>query len=142
MEKKENGQNMWEQFKAESEQVLDSRFWQEFKHIMPHKIPPVDICEDEKYGYVYIDLPGLRKQEDLNISFNGQNMTIEGSLPAIPATCNEIVSERHTGPFKRSIALPFTFDGQVRAQYENGILLLVIPKVNREFKVPFGYGNL
>lgn len=130
----------WEGFAKDTENVLGDKFWDDFQKIMPKKTPLIDILEDEDNGYIIIELPGLKSKDAVKASFHGQNLVIEGNVPQTfsSGNINVLHSERYIGYFKRSIIVPFSFLPQkIHANYENGILKIVVPKTKKNFNVPF-----
>ncbi|MGM9926863.1 MAG: Hsp20/alpha crystallin family protein [Bacillus sp. (in: firmicutes)] len=133
MHKEQNDFKGWDDFPKETEKVLGESFWNDFQKIMPKKTPPIDLLEDETHGYVCIELAGITNTENLSVSFNGQNLIIEGTIshPTIFDKSNILHSERYIGHFSRSIVLPFSFQPKhTKVTYENGLFILTIPKNN------------
>ncbi|MGM9922937.1 MAG: Hsp20/alpha crystallin family protein [Bacillus sp. (in: firmicutes)] len=140
MSENQNSFQGWENFSKDTEKVLGDRFWTDFQKIMPKKTPPIDVVEDDATGYIFIELPGIHNRDNVQISFNGQNLIIEGNIPKPfnPENSKILHSERFIGPFKRTFIIPFAFlHNQVSANYENGIFIIKIPKTDKHFHVPF-----
>lgn len=124
----------------DSEKVLGDHFWKDFTKMIPQKAPPIDIVEDGEKGYIFIELPGITSKDNITLSFQGQNLVIEGAIPKLypDKDCRVLHQERITGHIKRSIVVPFPFQiNTVSASYENGILLLTIDKTKEHFNIPF-----
>lgn len=94
-----------------------------------------DIFEDEQKLQIIMELPGVAK-EDVTISMdNERKLTIKGEKkrPADNDKRNIILCESHFGKFSRSFILSNDLDdSQIVANYQNGLLILSIPKKKRE----------
>jgi len=93
--------------------------------------PPVDIYEDEGSIQVICEVPGVNK-DDVNISIQDNVLTLSGEKKRMDM--DEQGSfyrvERLYGTFQRSFSLPSSVDQEkVRATYNNGILTILLPKV-------------
>jgi len=90
-----------------------------------------DTTETEKTFEVKAEMPGVKK-EDVNVSIDGQRVTIEGECQQ----ANEqrqgeqvVYSERSTRKYQRSFTLPTEVDDtSAQARLEDGVLLLSLPK--------------
>lgn len=94
-------------------------------------IPTFDVRET-KDGYVFrADVPGI-KESDLEISVNGNQLTVSGRRESEVQegdVQNYFVSECSYGSFTRSFTLPQGADtDQVKAELKDGVLTLLIPK--------------
>lgn len=90
----------------------------------------MDVNEDDKSYRITVDLPGVRK-EDIDVSVEGNQVTINAEVSREKSRENEreIYSERYAGKVFRSFSLPAEVDsGKSEAHYENGILVLTLPK--------------
>jgi len=94
-------------------------------------MPRLDVTETEKTFEVKAEMPGVKK-EDVNVSIDGQRVTIEGECQQ----ANEqrqgeqvVYSERSTRKYQRSFTLPTEVDDtSAQARLEDGVLLLSLPK--------------
>jgi HSP20 family protein len=94
-------------------------------------MPRLDVTETEKTFEVKAEMPGVKK-EDVNVSIDGQRVTIEGECQQ----ANEqrqgeqvVYSERSTRKYQRSFTLPTEVeDTGAQARLEDGVLLLSLPK--------------
>jgi HSP20 family protein len=96
-------------------------------------LPPCDVFEDKEAVKIMAEVPGVRP-EDVKISLENNLLTIRGEKRQQSEERNERVHryERSYGSFERSFALPSTVDpDKITAGYENGILTVTIPKVER-----------
>ena len=100
-----------------------TRFW----------VPALDVAENATSYLIAAELPGVRG-EDLDISFEQNVLTIRGSKrPAWEQKEGEelrvYTAERSNGGFERAVRLPEFVDGdRIEARFEDGLLLISIPK--------------
>ena len=94
--------------------------------------PRVDISEDDKNIYLHAELPGIAK-EDVKVSVNEERiLTLKGEKKRIDKVedKNFVRIERNYGSFARSFVLPENVNFEsVEAQFTNGILEVVLPKI-------------
>ena len=94
--------------------------------------PLMNISEDNNNFYVDALAPGL-DPEALNVSVTGDRLVISGEKKPLPRNIkSEYVhrSERAAGQFTRSLSLSAGVEGdRVQANYTNGVLKIVLPKV-------------
>lgn len=102
---------------------------------------PLDVCENENEFVVHASLPGV-KPADVQITVHGDVLTIRGETRAEEEKTGEnwLLRERRVGTFQRAIGLnaPVNADKAV-ARFENGVLMLTLPKAEeakpRQIKV-------
>ena len=91
---------------------------------------PLDVSENENEFVVKASLPGV-KPEDVQITVHGDTLTIQGEGKAEEEKKGERwhLRERRSGSFQRSLSLatPVNSD-KAQAQFEHGVLTLVLPK--------------
>ena len=97
---------------------------------LAHAFPPVNVWEDGEKVYAEAELPGM-KEDDLEIYVaEGNQLTIRGERKPFEGpkgTWHR--QERGFGKFSRVITLPAAIDAdKVEAQFEQGVLLLTLPK--------------
>ena len=94
--------------------------------------PRVDITEDDKNLFVHAEIAGMNKN-DVKVSVSDDRMlTLKGEKKKAERkeNVNFIRNERVFGEFERSFMLPDNVDAEkIQAKYDNGILELVIPKM-------------
>lgn len=96
-------------------------------------LPQFDVHET-KDSYVFTaDLPGV-KQEDLEITFTGNQLLVSGKRDAIELPESDQgryhLCERTYGRFSRTFTLPEGVNGeQVNAHLEDGVLTLTVGKL-------------
>jgi len=91
---------------------------------------PVDLYETDDNVIVKAAAPGI-KPEELEITITGDRLNIRGEISEEHEDKNAkyYLRERRFGSFNRSISLPSTVDGdKAKAEFENGILILTVPK--------------
>jgi len=94
-------------------------------------LPPFDLLETEAEYVVRLDIPGAHR-ENLDITLVGTLLTLSGrrELPAAGPTERRLHAEREWGEFHRMIRLPApVVTGQITATYQDGVLLVHLPKV-------------
>ena len=92
--------------------------------------PAVDIKETEKEYVIHADLPGV-DAKDIDVTLEDGVLSIRGERSWSNEKDNESYKrvERAYGSFYRRFSLPDTADAeQVRANSNNGVLQIVIPK--------------
>ena len=93
--------------------------------------PKIDISEDDKMIYVFVEIPGINK-DNIKITINEDNvLTINGEKKNIEESNRVFIrSERCFGNFSRSIVLPENINKtNINAKFENGILEMSLTKV-------------
>jgi HSP20 family protein len=118
--------------------VLDEAFsnWplqQENGSITSSWLPACDVFEDQTAVKIVAELPGV-KPEDVKLSLENNVLTIRGEKKQEAEERTERVHryERSYGSFERAFVLPSTVDGDnISAQYQNGVLSVIVPKAER-----------
>ena len=90
----------------------------------------LDVYETDQDVVVKSSVPGV-KPEDIDITITGDTLTIKGETKAEEKVekANYIRQERRYGSFSRSLTLPTTVVAeQAKAEFENGVLTLTLPK--------------
>jgi HSP20 family molecular chaperone IbpA len=93
-------------------------------------MPAVDIFETEKQITLLADMPGV-KTDDLNIDLRESVLTLEGDVgsPEGPEEA-DVIREYQTGKYYRQFTLSQMIDqGKIDAELKNGVLRLILPKV-------------
>lgn len=94
----------------------------------------LDMVETKDEFTVKASLPGV-KSDDLEITCNNNVLTIKAEIKSEEESKdrNYHLRERRYGMFCRSVALPETVSAdQIKADYENGVLTLHLPKAEEE----------
>lgn len=92
--------------------------------------PTVDIYEKDGNYVVKADVPGI-EEKDLNVEIKDNVLTISGRKEEEKETkeAGYYRSERFTGSFTRSLALPEGVEAdKVNADYNKGVLTVTLPK--------------
>jgi HSP20 family protein len=89
---------------------------------------PLDSYSTADEIVLLASLPGV-KPEDVEITIEGDTLTIKGELPEPPENVDYILRERRFGPFSRTLTfnIPVEAD-KAEAGFRDGLLTLTIPK--------------
>jgi len=93
--------------------------------------PPVDIFEKQDHLVMRAEIPGV-EMEDVNVRIENGVLTLHGERKQETEVTEETAyrMERVHGTFTRSFTLPTTVDAaKVTATYKNGVLEVIVPKV-------------
>ena len=96
-------------------------------------IPPVDVTMSKSDLVITMDVPGLAP-ESLDIEVVDGNLLVRGerTRPELTGDANWTHAERAFGRFERRIKLPQGVDPDaITANFEHGVLSLVVPKPDR-----------
>lgn len=95
-----------------------------------------DVKEDEKGYEVHIDLPGFKK-EDVTASLKDGYLTVEASRNHESEEGKKFLRrERYVGQVSRSFYVgDLLTEEDIKAKFENGVLMLTIPKKEEVPKV-------
>jgi len=102
-----------------------------FREPVAGVFPLMNVTEDNDNYYVRAELPGINA-DDLDISVTGDTLTVSGErkIPDEDEKARYHRREREAGKFSRVIALPSQVDtAKVQAHYADGIISLILPKV-------------
>ena len=92
--------------------------------------PALDLYQSNDNVIAVVELPGMRKEE-IEISLHDGTLTVSGERKRKSSSNGEKAerTERYTGTFRRSIAVPTRVDAnKVSATYRDGILTVTLPK--------------
>jgi HSP20 family protein len=92
--------------------------------------PSADIVETDDHLKIYLDLPGMRK-EDLDIQLvNANTLVVRGDRKFEQQEDNKYLRlERFSGSFSRSFVLTSSVDAdKVDASFKEGVLEIILPK--------------
>ena len=93
--------------------------------------PPVDIFERQDELVIRAEIPGV-EMEDVNVGIENGVLTLHGERKQESEVREENAyrMERVHGTFTRSFSFPTTVDAaKVTATYKNGVLEVIVPKV-------------
>jgi HSP20 family protein len=89
---------------------------------------PLDAYSTDNEIVMKAAIPGV-EPEAVEITVEGDTLTISGEMPARPEDVDYLFSERFHGAFERSLKLNVPIDvDKIEASFENGELTLVLPK--------------
>lgn len=118
-----------------NDSFFDELFENEFfKPVNYQKMMKTDIQEQGDNYIIDMDLPGFKK-EDIKISLENRYLIVNASKNESNeennAEKNYIHRERYTGQCSRSFYVGDTVkEEDIKAAYNNGILQLIVPKLN------------
>lgn len=93
-------------------------------------LPALDVWESEEEIVLAVDLPGI-SEEDVSLEVDDGVLTISGERSRATEEKGDRYYrfERRFGQFSRSVTLPQGIDASgVKAEFENGVLQVHIPK--------------
>jgi HSP20 family molecular chaperone IbpA len=89
---------------------------------------PLDVWATAEAFQVNTYLPGVNP-EDVEITFEADELTIRGKYPAVPEGTEFIKRELFHGSFARRLSFNVPVDAErIEAHFNNGLLTLKIPK--------------
>lgn len=89
---------------------------------------PIDAYVTAEEIVIQANMPGV-KPEDVEITLEGDTLTIKGQRPAPLENVNYVLQERTSGEFQRTLTINVPVDAnKAEAKFENGLLTLTIPK--------------
>ena len=91
--------------------------------------PPLNVSQNADNYYVRAEMPGV-KLDDIELTALRNKLSISGKREIVEEKASYHRREREGGTFSRSITLPSDIDGEhVEARFDNGLLTVVLPKV-------------
>ena len=93
-------------------------------------VPAIDLYQNDNEVIVKAALPGI-KADDVQISVHGDVLTLRGELKqeTEQKETTYYIHEQRFGSFERSVSLPTDVQtDKARADFENGILTVTLPK--------------
>lgn len=113
---------------------FDKHFWPSGKVSFK-----TDIIDNGKEFILEADLPGFKK-EDINIDVSGGYLTITASRNEEKDEKNDkgeyIRRERSYGSFSRTFDISEINESEIKANFENGVLKLTLPKAEAQEQSP------
>ena len=89
---------------------------------------PIDAYVTPDEIVILANMPGV-KPEDVEITLEGDTLTIKGERQGPRADLDYVLQERTYGPFQRTLSINVPIDAnRAEAHYDNGLLTLTIPK--------------
>ncbi len=89
---------------------------------------PLDVWAGDEAFKVAAYVPGVNP-DDVEITMEGDELTIRGTLPAVEEGATFVKRELYHGSFERKLTfnVPVNVDG-IEAHFSNGLLTLTVPK--------------
>jgi HSP20 family protein len=98
--------------------------------------PPTDVYETDSHVMVKIEVAGVH-EDKLAVRLHGRVLTVCGCRDDPAAKLAYQQMEISYGDFRSEVNLPCDVDeADVRADYDKGFLYIMLPKLQREHKVP------
>ncbi len=89
---------------------------------------PLDAYVTPEEIVILANMPGV-KPESVEITIEGDTLTIKGERPGPVENVDYVLQERTYGKFQRTLNINIPVDAnKAEARFENGLLTLVIPK--------------
>lgn len=94
-------------------------------------VTPVVTIYETKSDYVLeAEMPGVNKS-GLEVTLEGNELTVQGRRTPLTVTGEPLVRERHLAEFRRVFEIDPTLDtGKISAKIEQGLLTLTLPKAS------------
>ncbi len=92
--------------------------------------PPLDVYTTDEDIVVIMPLPGV-KPEDVDVTIEGDIVTIRGEIKPDVENVDYLVQERLSGPFRRVLTLNVPVQPEkAGASFQDGLLTLTLPKAD------------
>jgi HSP20 family protein len=89
---------------------------------------PLDAYITAEEIVIVANMPGV-KPENVDITIEGDSLTIKGERPAPIENVDYVLQERTYGKFQRTLNINIPVDAnKAEAKFEDGLLTLVVPK--------------
>ena len=111
-------------------------FFNDFNHLMPafsaeSQQLKSDVVDLDDHYEVSVDVPGINKK-DINLSYQGDTLTVTATRHSSNTEKadkgNIITHERTEGRVQRSYYLPEVALDKIKAQVDDGVLKITLPK--------------
>ncbi|MEJ5241703.1 MAG: Hsp20/alpha crystallin family protein [Anaerolineales bacterium] len=112
------------------DRMIDEVFERPFVSVLSGQVPAIDMYQTDNEVVVKAALPGV-KADDVQISVTGDVLTIKGEIKQEEEQKGRSyhIREHRWGAFERSIILPTAVVAdKAKAEFENGILTITLPK--------------
>ncbi len=113
--------------------ALDRTLWDDFfgEDLIPAKFASfkTDIAENDKEYVIEADLPGFNK-EAIQVEIVDNRLTISAKKDDAVEENNDnyIRKERHMGEVSRSFVMDDVKEEEIKAEFKDGVLKVVLPK--------------
>lgn len=89
---------------------------------------PLDVYTTDDEIVVQVAVPGINP-DDVQITYEGEALTIRGNTPERIENVNYVMAERFHGEFTRTLQLNVPIDADnIEASFEQGVLIVTLPK--------------
>lgn len=112
------------------DRMIDEVFERPFSSVFTGQVPAIDMYQTDNEVVVKAALPGV-KADDVQISVTGDVLTIKGEIKQEEEQKGRSyhIREHRWGAFERNIILPTAVVAdKAKAEFENGILTITLPK--------------
>ena len=92
---------------------------------------PIDVVETETGYMVVAEIPGVKK-EDIKIEFEDGILTLSAHMPKVDHNTKYLIHERSNQKLRRTINFGDIKEDEIKASYENGLLLVDITTKKEE----------
>jgi HSP20 family protein len=115
--------------KAKDQKVKKSEYSGERTVAGKYYVPLTDIIETEKSLLVYMDMPGVKK-ENINVKLEDNVLEVDGQIDHSPYDrLNPVYTEYNVGHYTRKFNVSNEIDtGNIDANLTDGVLTLTLPK--------------
>jgi HSP20 family protein len=115
--------------KAKDQKVKKSEYSGEKTVAGKHYVPLTDIIETDESLTVYMDMPGVKK-ENVNVKLEDNILEVDGQIDRTPYTdLNPVYTEYNVGNYTRKFTVSNAIDtGKIDADLSDGVLTLTLPK--------------
>lgn len=114
--------------------------WSNFPTFFGDNIPTTDtlktdIKESDKNYELHVDMPAFDKK-NIDINYQNNTLTISGHRDSFndheDKNGDMIMNERSGGRFTRQYHLPAVDENNINATYDNGVLKIILPKMEEK----------
>jgi HSP20 family protein len=92
---------------------------------------PIDVIETENGYRVVAEIPGVKK-EDIKLEFEDGILTLSAHMPKVDHNTKYLIHERSNQKLRRTINFGDIKEDEIKASYENGLLLVDITTKKEE----------
>ncbi|PKR76679.1 Hsp20/alpha crystallin family protein [Halalkalibacillus sediminis] len=117
-------------WKKNMDHFFGDNFWNQFEGILNPNLPQVNLFRKEYEILCVINVPGLKKIDDISCEIHDQRLLIKGEIKIEPHDFQLVQEEIMQGAFKREIELPFPVrKDKKQARYKNGLVWIQLYKL-------------
>ena len=109
--------------------LFDEALDRHVEHDERHMRLPIDAYTTDDALVIVAAIPGV-SPEDVEITWEGELLTIKGELPAPLGNVDYVSQERVYGPFLRTVNVSVRVQAdKIEATFDRGLLIVTLPKV-------------